>query len=412
MDNNPINPTEQPEQDTSASFVSGELTAEEPAQAAGSTPETTPVETPKKKSRIGRIIIICVLALVLIGGVVAGILYMNWRNSDEVVLLESVTDSIDLRAAEIKGSLDIKFNDDGYSLIKSIVLTETAKTAGIPSSSDSQLIVTLTDDTEITLDIASIILSDGAIYIKIDGISDTLDLAELGLEDLDEEYAEAIEFLEDIIARVDGQWLKFDWDELADSELAGEVGDIDLDTNRCLIGAIENLNSDESRSDLISLYKDHTFLEVTKKADKAVDGYTDFEVVSKRAELIEFLNAAQTKPLFTEFTKCSEDIEAHTFTNGDFDSEDGFTTSSLVLGINTSKREIGRFTFTGATEDMTIDMQFEIIERLDTVEVSAPADAVSFIELAEDILEAYMELFFQPYYDDVDYYDYLYQFDE
>lgn len=422
MNNNPFNPTNQPDsvgsgsnneppvQDDNANpapvadNMAEQTTPIMSAPADAGQPMTVPVDTPaqpKKKSKIGKIIAICVAAVVLIGATVAGVMYMSWRNSDPVVLLDSVTNLFDTKAAVVTGDINMQFKED-FSEIKSIQLTSSDKTALIPSQSDSKLKVTLADDSVVELDVSTVIISDGSIYFKVDGIMDNLDSAEIP-----EEYVDVVEYFEEVIGKIDGQWIRISVKEIAESDLFAS-SDIDTDTYDCAINAVKNLNTDESRAELAELYGLHPFLKVDKRTDTVTDGYTDFNISGVRAELIDFLNSAQETPMFKEFTKCSEDFSGHTFTNGDFDSAESDIASTLTLGIDTKTRQIGRIAIAGQNDEYSLNMSIKITERLDSLDISAPVDSTSILDLLEDIAENISSLYSSYYYD----YDYGYDLDD
>lgn len=397
----PLVPTEEPlvpagssssaassSSDTSKKFATENDIRSNPDFAAALNEEAEPAVEPvvtTKKSRRGLIVTLCLLVILLIGGGVAGMMYLNHRNSDPVVLMDAVTDALDIRAATLSSDIRLEFKDE-YSDVKKIQLVSVDKTALIPSTSDAQLSITLADDTEFVLDVASVVLSDGVVYLKFDGVVDTWSGT-----NLPEEYDEAFSNIEGILEQVDGQWIRVSLSELMESEFGSDLMDIDIDQYDCMISAAKNLNTDSSRTDLIELYKANPFFEVEKKTDTKIGDYTDYQISHLRPELISFLNSAQDKPFFTEFLKCDEDIKKHTFTSGDFDTDEDVA-SSLIFGIDTAKRQLGRVIFTAQNDEYALDARIEVKERHQTLTVTAPADAVSLADLLQDIYDYLMGL--------------------
>lgn len=399
MNEDQINPVGQPESNDNppeptapTAFGTSDSSFESAAQSdnMSSQPMSNPsgfaaAGAPKKKSKIGLIITLCVLGVLLIGGAVAGILFLNWRNSDEVVLTDAVTDTLNLRAATITGDISFEFAEAEQG-IKSFHLTSNNKTALVPSSSESNLKITLEDDSVVEMDVSSVILSDGVLYFKIAGLGTVLE--DLGLTSSFSLDQTAIASIESIIEKVDDQWIKIAFDELLESEmLSSMVESIDTEAYDCSIAAIKNLNTDASRSDLIDLYKEYPFVDATKRSETKEGDYTDFEVTLLKPELIDYLNKVQEKPLFDEFLGCSEDLERHNFTEEDFDQADSSdVTASLVLGIDTNKRKIGHVIASVEDEEASLQARISITERFDSIDIPAPEDATSVNDLIDDII--------------------------
>ena len=189
----------------------------------GPKPETTFV-APKQKSKIGLIITLCVLGALIIGGAIAGLGYLIWRNSDQVVLLDAISNTLDIRAVSAKVDLDLEYKADADSTIKSLKITSNHQNSLIPSSADSTLTITFADDnaTTIELGISAIVLEDGVLYFKISGIAEAITKAVANETDefnSEEDFTEILGSIETLVVGIDDAWIRVSLKEIAESDL-------------------------------------------------------------------------------------------------------------------------------------------------------------------------------------------------
>ncbi|MFV0485180.1 MAG: hypothetical protein ACK5MU_03070 [Candidatus Saccharimonadales bacterium] len=344
------------------------LFAKEPkaAAAAGSKP----------KKKIGTIIAICVAAVLLIGGGVFAAIYMSWRNSDPVVILDAVTGVMKKSKIAVNGTMDIRFNEENQdeSGIKSMKLTLDSDQDGADASGSGKLtIVTSTDDTA-EIGIGGAYVSDGTIYIKIDGVGDALTSL-----DLPDEAAAIMDYLEDLIDDIDGQWYKI------------EVSDLGLDAEaeesyQCMVDTLNESVKEDSKTELVDLYKKYPFIVSEKKDKKDSDGNTIYNVSWDADDLAGYLNGMTDTKAYESIAACADSITEETITSEDVAVPEDMPT--LNLHINGS-HELRGFSAKYEEDGNSLNAEF-YFEYDNKVNVEIPSNAKSVGDLMTSVEDALM----------------------
>ncbi|MDR0955590.1 MAG: hypothetical protein LBM73_00515 [Candidatus Nomurabacteria bacterium] len=145
---NPAQPT---------AFVASVQTQTAPQAAFGSAPDGQ-AKPPKKKSHLPRIIILIVAGLIVIGGVVAAILYLNWYNSDQKVISDAVDNLLKNSSFVISGS----------ETDKSTTLATKIKLAADTSGYELDVSGPIDNNSKQTGEIDLIMTKPGDFYVKMD----------------------------------------------------------------------------------------------------------------------------------------------------------------------------------------------------------------------------------------------------
>lgn len=288
----------------SETIESSEAIVEEEAKplfAKETNSSTNPTE-PKPKKKIGLIIAICVAAVLLIGGGVFAAVFMIWRQSDDVVIMDAVTGALKQSKSAIEGTIDVKFNKENQdeSGVKSMKFTIDGDQDGADMSSNLILSITTADDTTTDVAIGGAFVSDGAFYVKIDGIKKAIENIK---SELPEDATEILGYLEDLINEVDGEWYKI------------SVSDLNLDNDAeeaydCMVDAINKSFEAESQNELVELYKEHQFLISNKQDGTDSKGNAIYNVSWDAEDLADFLNGMADTSTYKSLSSCSNSFDA------------------------------------------------------------------------------------------------------
>ena len=261
---------------------------------------SSPIFPSKKlnKKKLGRAIALCLLGVLLIGGGIFALVYLNWRQSDKVVLADAVTGVIKQSEIAITGSVEAEFNEDSQSEIglKALRISLESTSSGADSRGEGVLVFVSTEGEEINVSIGGAFMSDGIIYIKVDGTADALESLR---SELPEEFIAIAEYLKEFLQDLDGQWYR-----IAISDLG--LGEEAEAAYSCLIDATKFAATDDSRGEIAKLYQDHPFLDATRLADSDADGNSVFSVAWDAARLADFSNGLRTTETYQKSTSCSD----------------------------------------------------------------------------------------------------------
>lgn len=260
----------------------------------------------KAKRRTQMIITAIIGAFVLILGGLA-IWFFAFYNNPEKVMLDGVNNIF--RAPNISlnggGSMTLREGNDDDA-VQMVILNLTSSSSKLPNSTDVSLLITLANEQSINLQLGTVQMTDGAIYLKVSGIVDSV--RSMGLEaDAEGEMEELFSALETI----DGEWWRISVrDVLEDMSGSREVADLYGSLYDCVLEAGTRDNS----KTLIELYKQNKFVKVTPvKKIASDDGYTDYtaqawhnlyEITVDKNALAEFINAIPDTAMAEEMYTC------------------------------------------------------------------------------------------------------------
>jgi len=344
------------------------------------TPEPI-ASTPPKKSKLPLIIIAIIGAIIVAGGVFGVLWYINYQKPERVVL-DAMTNLFNAETIELEGTVDIDFNKSNDLGISAIKFHLDTKSSILPSSFDSSLTFFTEDDDEVSVYFNTIVLADGSIYLEIKSLTEALTAA------LPDELAPILDYFEEELDELDGQWYEFDIIELANT-LGAEI-----DTNQfdCVIEAANALNDSSTRNALIDAFTNNPFIvaEPTNKTKNGGNGYT-IELDSKKAET--FATDLEQNGVFDNFKACGDTEEATThglditpIVEDVAPIIEDADLPEFVFFISAWKHELTGIDINYENEDITLAASFRIYFP-DQVEISAPSGAKSATTLIEKVME-------------------------
>lgn len=266
----------------------------------------------KAKRRTQIIIGVVVGALVLMLAGFAIWFFAFYSNPDKV-MLDGVNNLFRAPNVSLDGGGSITLREgDTDDAVQMVILNLTSSSSQLPNATDVSLLITFADEKSVNLQLGTVQLTDGVIYLRVSGIMDSV--RSMGLEsDAENEMEELFSALETI----DGEWWRISVrDALEDISGSREVADLYDGIYNC---ALEASTRDHSQT-LIDLYKQNKFIAVTPvKKIASGDGYTDYtaqswhklyEIDLDKKALADFLNAIPDTAMAEEMYTCYNNIMA------------------------------------------------------------------------------------------------------
>jgi len=361
--------------------------------AAPTPPPATPMNTdpiaftpepiasvPPKKSKRGIIIGAIIGAIVLAGGVFAALWIINYQKPENAII-DVMTNLFNAETVELEGTIDISFNESNELGISAIKLHLDTTTGILPTTSDNSLTFFSEDGDEISVYFNAIMLTDGSIYLEVEGLTEALTAV------LPDELSQILDYFEEELADIDGQWYELDFIELADTFGA----EIDTDQFDCTIEAVNALKDRSTRDALIDAFKTNPFItaEPTNTTKNGGNGFT-IEFDSSKAEA--FADELKQADIFAKFEACgaTEGAEAYDIDIAPIMEDiapimDDIDLPEFVFFISTWGHELTGIDINYANADITIASSFRIYFP-DQIEASAPSGAKSITDLIEKLM--------------------------
>lgn len=344
-------------------------------------PPTPPTQQPTKPQKTGArrwlpaIIAGVVLLLVIVGGIIAYFVYQ----SPNKVLTDGITNAMSVKTATVSGSINIKAsqfdatmtidggsNNDRETTTK-VTLDIAPKQAGFGSQS-------------IKLDGEVITAKDGALYLKVSKLKETVDKF---IDPLAEQYSsrmpsispetfkrEIQRQLDPTIRELDGQWIKFSADDL-NNESGKEF--------KCMQEALTLLGTDKNaQNELKKAYKDNPSIAIQRELGLENGSY-GFEVKADKAKAESLAAAVRDTTFGKKIASCSDDSSSST--NTDKDTSD----DTIKIWVSQWGHQITRLQYEGTSDrgvDGTIDIKFDMGK---TAPVDVPNNARSIKEIEDAI---------------------------
>jgi len=385
MNNESINPTPAPTPPPAAPMNTDPIAF---------TPEPI-ASTPPKKSKRGIIIGAIIGAIVLAGGVFAALWVINYQKPENAIL-DVMTNLFNAEAVELEGTIDIEFNESNELGISAIKLHLDTKSGILPSYFDSSLTFFTENEDEVSVYFNTIMLADGSIYLEIKGLTEALAAA------LPDDLVPILDYFEEELADLDGQWYELDIIELANTFGA----EIDTGQFDCTIEAINSLGDRSTRNNLIDAFKANPFItaEPTNTTKNGGNGFA-IEFDSKKAEA--FADDLEQAGIFAKFEVCgaTEGAEAYDIDIAPIMEDiapimDDIDLPDFVFFISAWGHELTGIDVNYENEDITLAASFRI-SFPDKVEISAPSGAKSITTFIEKLMEKLPQLLFDDELEDI-----------
>ncbi len=333
-----------------------------------------------------------VLVLVL-GGLATW--FFAFYNNPEKAMFDGVSNLF--RASNVSfdggGSITLREGSADDS-IKSIILNLNSSSSKLPNSTDASLLISFADDKSLNLQLGTVQLADGVIYLKVGGIMDSLQ--RMGLD------AEAEGEMEDFfnaLETIDGEWWRISIrDVLADMTGSEEISGLYGGIYDCAVSAGSRDNSRE----LVDLYKQHKFLKVepVERIDNG-NNYIDYhaaawhnlyEISFDKDLLAGFINALPETAMAEEMYACYNsvleqyDSSADPLSAADIDeisADDIDIPDALHLYAEVSQFGHKIRSLWAYGDDDTWDNVFSVLLQYQEATVAAPSEYRDITELFE-----------------------------
>ncbi|MBR6961322.1 hypothetical protein IKH79_00975 [Candidatus Saccharibacteria bacterium] len=320
--------------------------AEQPVVANAAATGAAPA--PKKKSKAGLIITICVLAVLLIGGGVAAFLLLVMRESPETMVNDAVakiyesenlgiTSKIDVESGDKTGTFDFDIKKSGENL----KLAGKLEMEGMKVDIDA-------------------IQYKSETYVKFSGLS-KLDIKNFMDADSISTMGSQMKMVNAIIkamsGAIDDNWIKLDLDM---------ISNLIPKSDGCSFDVQSLLSADASK--LKDAYKDNAFIKRDESADvKEEDGVKYIKVKVDQEKSKNFAKAM----VGDGASKCVED-----------DKKEDEKESTIVLGVKPWSHDLSVVRINDGKKD------YELKFNYDKADIEKPSSAKSLLTLGSEIEKA------------------------
>lgn len=333
-----------------------------------------PIVTPPKKKRVGLVIGI-IIGVLLIGGGIFGLLWYMNHTKPETVALDAMTNLFNSKAVTAEGSIKLSFTEDNDFGVESIKIDLSTESSILPTYSEGTITFLTSGEDEVSINLAQALLADGSMYFKIAGITEVLHAT------LPAELKAMVDYFQEEIDGLDDQWLELDFVEFA------EYFEAEIDTTGydCTIAALNSLNTDSMRTSFVTGYKENPFAIFEKTDTKRFEG-DGYSLGINSDNLEGFLDYLSTDTsIFTDFA-CG----GNTFDTEDvmpaFDNFPDFT-----FYISNWAHELKGLDVSYENDDITLVGSLGLTFP-DSVDVSEPAESLSFTEILENFFTKLIDL--------------------
>jgi predicted transcriptional regulator YdeE len=338
----------------------------------GSTGLATPTSKKSKKPLIIGLII--GLLVVLAGTSVAA--YNLWYQNSDKVLTDAVMNAVKAKTASYTGTVAITTNDDSGDTTGTAKLTINGKNSGDASEVNVTLAMT-NEGKDYSFSGAGLFDKDGNLFLKVNNVRDIID-------ELNENKATMPKSIDDLIAKVDGNWIKVSASDL--KEFSAEAGE----TQTCVTDAMKKLENDsKATKEIADLYRNNQFVVVKEKLP-SLDGSLGYVIDTDSSKGRTFMAGLKNTTAFKEIQKCNEDLSLD---ENDFfkESSDTSTKSRVEVWVDRWSHQLTKIHITGSDDEGSGDATIVPIFN-QAVEVNAPSKFVTISELKQDIEDMQSEL--------------------
>lgn len=386
--------------------------------ATGAPVDTVVIVKPPKKKKTGLIVGIIIAILLVLGGIGFGIWYFAVYQNPEKVVFDAVNNLITAKNVQTTG--EVRFyapyeDDDETTVGFRIKLKNDAKT--LPTATTAELSMfeidledqSVVEDHEITIELGTVQMSDGVIYLRVSQLTDALD----AFFDEDSQGIFEAAFYE-VAELIEGEWWRISIPELIDdlSDSGLDLPDSELkEYYNCAIQAISKDYSEE----FSILYRRTPFVVFQNVYEgQKVDGHFIYDVSLDYDNLADFLNELPHTEYSTEVIACYNNFLRATDNDDEIvspsdikkitasDLKDIFSEAPyLHLDITSSTHRLASITFSNSNDEhdeLTFSGYFQFV--YEPVEVSAPAEYRPITELFDEIGEIIYDLYYGTEYPD------------
>lgn len=252
-----------------------------------------------------------ILALLLVVGAGFFLWYFCCYSRPERVALDMTNDLLQSKHVVLDGTVLLTPKADVDSELQQVELDFDVASSAAPSASNVNLKFVFKNGQNFSLQLGTVVLQDGVIYLRVGGIMEALEAAGINAELPDEGQV-----VVDLLETIDGEWWQISVPDLVDEFYFADEDVTQLKaTYDCAVRALGNDHSAE----LEKLYREHSFINLVKV--KTLEFDTENNYVGATAEegtafyrvdldytaLTDFLNALPESDAAKQVFACVED---------------------------------------------------------------------------------------------------------
>ncbi len=346
------------------------VSAATPVVERVSTAAASVAVAPKKK-KTGLIIGLIIAAIVLIGGIIGVIVFLNIHESPERSLADGLSKLVNAEALQANLSIESETKDND-SVKKVSVSGDFISADGNGAVEGLNLSIETKDFGTISIAADAAYSKDGDLYFKLSNLEELKKtiVKAISDEDEDEDAAKAIEkILGDVIKVVDNQWVKISKDDLKDQKELAETYD-------CITEKAKKLNSAEVKQKIADAYTKNSFFTIKNdgKVVKNENGLSYYSLDVDKTKSKDFSKEVFDINEVKEFMACTDaKVEED-------DSEDSDDVEILV-GIRGWSHELEAIELKDNDSTGTIKISYE------KKVVNIPGDAKSVKDFSEELIK-------------------------
>lgn len=357
----------------------------------------------KQKSKTASVVKVILATLVVAFGAVALWFFAYYNNPDKAIA-DAVMHFYQADNVVFDGGISL-LPDSDDTPIKLVTLDLDLSSTHLPLSTEAALMVVFNESAEtntdlIKLKLGLVWLTDGAIYLQLGGLHDTI-----ASVDLTSDQREALQTYIDTFEQIDNEWWRISVPELVDEfELPGNYGDMFNDMYSCVISSLEDNDIDY----LAPLYREHAFLTakpVNRFDDLTGDGFSEpasgyngYGITIDTTQLAEFINSSYGQGINDELFTCLNRVSReHGFEEIDFEQYE-LSADDIELPEDFHLyAEVSRFghelrSLTAKWRGANYTVNAGVLLKYDDVIVNAPESYRPITELTDALIEAFVEL--------------------
>ncbi|MBQ9019878.1 hypothetical protein IJ096_00945, partial [Candidatus Saccharibacteria bacterium] len=420
-------------------------------------------QSPKPKKSKKPLIITMVIIVILLLAAGATAAFAIVRNQPEIVAADAITNLISANNLKLSGKInlnqplplssrcfefreDIDSSSNNSSSVSESVEDNVCNTKIIPSvpavtnltidlndvaqsqatsSAATTVTMTFNEDTSktVTLNISETFVKDGTIYLKIDGLKNTINTY-LNIMDEDSSLssgnsnymAQTEQLLDGILRSIDGNWWAISIPEIIDHESSlTTINKNGLkDAYSCVVSELNNTFS--KNNTIANIYRDNQFISIKDNKSnpsgttKSGVSYNNYTINIKPNEFTTFYNQSIKQLDTSAFQTCLDKSSllsnikiSDSLTNSNLKSSDVASVIARVpaisVGITGWDHQLVALSVHDQFKDsdgdpygptIDIDLNFDYPKDLN---ITAPSNAKSAIDLYDDIVESLMTLY-------------------
>ena len=393
---------EAPAVDTSAENATAESTpaagaaptiADLATNSSANTASTDTTAKTKGKKKTGLIIGLAIAAVVVIGGGVGAIAYLNWHESPEQTLADAISNVWNAKNIQAEATITGEAKDKDSDFSKIELKMNMIATQNAASMSINTLSIDTKENGSYNLSVESAYSLDDDIYFKIGGIKEAFDGA---MKNVDKDEAEELETISGMVGGVievlDNQWIKID------SDLLKEMGV--KDQYDCYKEKAKALSSEDFKKKVAEIYENHGFIAL--KDDKVVkteDGLSYYSIKIDNKESEAFGEEVEKLDEVKALTSCFDskldadddeddelDDDPDLEFKDDIKKEDEQRDYDLLVGISGWNHTLKAVEAKSSDDDA--DMSIKLNLSYDEKAVELPGDAKNAKDLVEELKKA------------------------